>query len=87
MDNDELLVAIKDMFEKNIEKMEKRFDEKVDEVKCHVGVVAEGLRSDIKVVAEGHNSLNNKLDRVETDIKSLKSDMAAVKGYVVGVDN
>jgi len=96
MNNDELLIAIKDMFEKNVK-----------EVKQHTGVLVESLKGDIKAIAEGHSILNDKLDRVENkvdrleskvdnienrleivekDVKSLKSDITVVKDYVIGVD-
>lgn len=86
MDNDEMLVMIKDMFEKSMDKMEKKFDEKVEEVKQHTGTLVEDLRRDVKAIAEGHDILNSKLDKVEADIKGLKSDMAVVKDYVISVD-
>lgn len=96
MDNDNLLIAIKDMFEKKTDEIKQYVDEKV----TGQGVLIEALRSDVKAVAEGHSVLNDKIDNlsnkvdgldrrletVEKDIKSLKSDMAVVKDYVIGVD-
>ncbi|MGE5328490.1 MAG: hypothetical protein ACM3KR_03155 [Deltaproteobacteria bacterium] len=61
MDNDEM---IRDMFEKNVDKTEKKFDEKVEEVKNHMGVLVEDMKSDIKAVAEGHDILNRKFANV-----------------------
>ena len=89
MDNDELLIAIKDMFEN-----------KVEEVKQHTGVLVEKLESDVKAIAEGHSILNNKIDEMKeeilgmkteisgmkTEISGLKAETTIVKNYVIGVD-
>ena len=89
MDNDQLLLAIKDMFEKKVEELKVE----VADVKNHMGVIAEDLKSDVKVVAEGHDILNHKIDEVKeemtvmkTDIKKLTDEMTIVKNYVIGVD-
>lgn len=86
MDNDEMMIMIKDMFETSVEKIEKKFDEKTEEVKNHMGVITEGLRSDLRAVAEGHSLLNNKIDEVKEEISDIKSEMTVVKNYVIGVD-
>jgi len=86
MDNNELLIAMQDMF-----------DKKVEEVKRYTGVLFENLRGEIKAVAEGYSILDNKIDMLQkglTDTKQelkqeihgLKKDMAIVKDYVIGVD-
>lgn len=86
MDNDELLIAMKDMFEK-----------KVDEVKQHTELLVEKLQGDIRVIAEGHSVLDRKIDKLQGDltetkqelkveINAIKKDMAIVKDYVIGVD-
>lgn len=100
MDNDELLVAIKNMFEKKTDEIKQYVDEKIN----GQSVLIESLRSDIKAVAEGHDILNRKIDEktneiknevkeikdemtvMKADIKSLKSDMSVVKDYIIGVD-
>lgn len=86
MSNDELLIALQDMFEK-----------KAEEVKCHTGALVEDLHKDIKAIAEGHFVLDRKIDilqkemqktrqELEQEIYSLKKDIAIVKDYVIGVD-
>ena len=86
MNNDELLIAIKDMFEK-----------KVDEVKQHTELLIEKLQGDIKAIAEGHSVLDRKIDNLQSEltetkqelkaeISGLKKDMVIVKDYVIGVD-
>jgi len=40
----------------------------IEEIKNHFDVVAEGLKDEIKLVAEGHVLLNEKIDRVEGNL-------------------
>ena len=90
MNNDEMLIMIQGMFEKNLEKMEKTFNDKVDEVKNHMGIIAESLRSDIKAVAEGHDVLNKRIDELDKKIidntNEIKSEVRVVAEYVRNVD-
>lgn len=71
MDNDVLLLKIKELF-----------DTKIDEVK----VLVENLESKIQIVAEGHDTLNTKIDEVKQDTNDLKVSMNTIKDYVIGVD-
>lgn len=93
MDNDELLVMIKGLFDKKTDEIKQYVDEKIN----GQGALIESLRSDIKSVAEGHDILSRKIDNVQEDlsmkidevkqdVKGLKADMAVVKEYVIGVD-
>jgi hypothetical protein len=97
VDNDELLVMIKDLFET-----------KIEEVKRHMGVLTENLENKVQIVAEGHELINRKIDNnheilnrkiddsheilirkiddVKLDVKGIKSDMTVVKDYIIGVD-
>ena len=67
MDNDELLLKIKDMF-----------DTKVDEVKRHMGVITENLESKIQIVAEGHDILNRKIDSLDKMVNTLDKKVDAI---------
>lgn len=69
VDNDELLIAIKDMFDKKVEEVKNE----VQDVKRHTGVLVEDLRKDVKAIAEGHNILNEKMDRLETKVDRLET--------------
>lgn len=60
MNNDELLIVLKDIFEK-----------KVEEVKQYTGMLVEKLEGDIKIVAEGHSILNSKLDNLDKKVDNL----------------
>ena len=86
MNNDELLIAMKEMF-----------DKKIEEVKTHTGILVENLGNELKAVAEGHEillrkiddtktELNQSINNVEIRIDNLDKNMSIVKGYVIGVD-
>ncbi|MDX9872390.1 MAG: hypothetical protein RBT41_08230 [Clostridia bacterium] len=89
MDNNELFIALKEMF-----------DKKIEESKQHTGVIVENLKSDIKAIAEGHLDLNRKMDNmqqgmdnmqrgmgnIQNDLNMMKQDMGLVKNYIIGVD-
>ena len=79
MNNDELLIAIKDMFEKKIDEVKSELRSEVNKVKYHTEILSEKLQSDIKTIAEGHSDLNKKIDK-------LQNDMTTVKDYIVAVD-
>ncbi|NLC44299.1 MAG: hypothetical protein GX783_08450 [Clostridiales bacterium] len=81
MNNEELLYTLQGMFEKNVE-----------EVKRHTGVLVEDLRREVKLVAEGHSILDNKIDKfqaeitgVKRDITGIKQDMSEVKRDIRGI--
>ena len=86
MNNDEFLIVVKDMFEESMDKMEKKFSEKVEEINRHTGMLFEDLSKDVKLLAEGHSILSDKVDRLETKVDRLDTEMSIVKGYVIGVD-
>ncbi len=86
MDNDELLIAIKDMFETNMDKMGKKFDEKVEEMKRHTGTLVEDLRKDVKAIAEGHSILNEKMDRLETKVDKIETKVDKLEIKVDGLE-
>jgi hypothetical protein len=46
--------------------------ETVEEIKRHFGVVAEGVRSDVKAVAEGQSFTNERLDGLEQRFDGLE---------------
>lgn len=82
MDNDELLVLIKGLFDQNTDEIKQYVDQKIN----GQGALIESLQSDIKAVAESHDLLNRKVDEVKQDIDGVKSKIAVVKDYVIGVD-
>ena len=51
----------------------------LEEIKRHVGVVVEGLRSEVRIIAEQHGDIMRKLeehdvrfDRIDLDLKGMK---------------
>lgn len=111
MNNNELLIAISDLFEKKIEGVNKKLEEsrlhtdekfeeaklhtkeKFEEVKSYTGVLVEDLRGDVKAIAEGHDILNHKIDRLDKRVDGLEGRMtglevnvAVIKDYIIGVD-
>ena len=74
MDNDELLIAIKDMFDKKVDEMKQHVDDvkqNVDGVKQHTEILMEKLQGDIKAIAEGHSILDRKIDGLDRKVNSL----------------
>ena len=52
--------------------------ETADEIKRHFSVVAEGLRSEIRTVAEGLVATNEKIDRLESRITEELNEIKAM---------
>ena len=52
--------------------------ETVEEITRHFNVVAESLRSEIRTVAEGFVSTNERLDRIETRISERFGELVAM---------
>ena len=52
--------------------------ETADEIKRHFSVVAEGLRSEIRTVAEGLVGTNEKIDRLESRITEELNEIKAM---------
>ena len=82
VDNDELLIAIKDMFDKKVEEVKNE----VQDVKRHTGVLVEDLRKDVKAIAEGHSILNEKMDRLETKGDGLETKLDRLETKVDGLE-
>ncbi len=68
MDNDQLLDAIKDMFENAIYDMNRKN-----------GILLERMESKIELLAEGHGILNDKLDSLETKLNRLEARMDRIE--------
>jgi hypothetical protein len=43
--------------------------ESAQETRRHFDVVAEGMRSEVRVIAEGHTMLSEKLDRFQDEVR------------------
>ena len=61
--------------------------ETVDEIKRHFNVVAEGLRSDIRLVIEGLGANTDRLDRVEDRLDRVEVRLDRVEVRLDGVEH
>ena len=100
MNNDEFFIAVKDIFETSMDKMEKKLDATFKEMKRHNDMLFEDLCKDVKLLAEGHSVLNDRMDRLENkfdgfetkfdrlDIKMdrLCADVSMVKEHIINID-
>lgn len=53
-------------------------DEKFEETKRHFGVVAEGLRSEMRQIAEGVANVDEKLERFRREVQEEFKDVKAM---------
>ena len=56
--------------------------ETADEIKRHFSVVAEGLRSEIRVVAEGISANSDRLDRVDGSLDQFEARVTEELGEI-----
>lgn len=82
MDNDELLIVIKDIFEKKTDEIKQYVDKKIN----GQSVLVESLRNDIKAVSEGHDILNGKIDALDGKVNALDSKVNALDRKVDALD-
>jgi phytoene/squalene synthetase len=62
---DQVRVLIQDLMGVSAAETRRHFEE----TRRHFDVVAEGLRSDVRAIAEGHALLNDKLDRFQLEVR------------------
>ncbi|MFA5389285.1 MAG: hypothetical protein WC312_05970 [Candidatus Omnitrophota bacterium] len=60
--------------------MNKKKTGEIAELRRHMGVLVEGLRSEIKVVAEQHGGIVNRLDNIDNKLGVMELDLNAIKG-------
>jgi predicted RNase H-like nuclease (RuvC/YqgF family) len=53
-------------------------DAQVEEIKRYFGVIAEGLRSDLPQVAEGHSDIRRELQQVRDEFRKEFKEMRAL---------
>lgn len=58
--------------------------DEAEDIKRHFGVIADGLRSEIRLVAEGHSLLNSKVDSVHREISEFRQESQDFQKQVQG---
>ncbi len=58
--------------------------EQADELRRHMGVIAEELRSEIKVIADGHLDLSRRIDELKQETRREFRELRTVLGLPVG---
>lgn len=53
-------------------------DAQVEEIKRYFGVIAEGLRSDLRQVAEGHVGIGRELQEIRDEFRDEFKEMRAI---------
>lgn len=64
------------MAEENIEKLLEGYKE---DTKRHFDVVAESLKHEIQLVAEGVSTANERIDIIQEDVANIKGDITNIK--------
>ena len=59
----------------------------VGELKRHMGVLVEGLSSEVRLVAEQHGSIITKLEEHDRRFDVIDIDLKAIKGAVFGMSH
>jgi len=57
-------------------------DDQMDEIKRHFNVVAENMLHEVSLVAEGHATLNDKIDRVGAESREQHAEAMAMSKTV-----
>ena len=58
-----------DASDRHLEAAAARLDSRLDETRRHFDVVAEGMRAEVRLVAEGVTALAERVDRVENNLR------------------
>lgn len=61
-------------FDQQDKKFEEKLEEKFGEAKRHFGVLAEALKDDIRLLAEGHGILQNQMENTRKEIAEFRRD-------------
>jgi ABC-type phosphate transport system auxiliary subunit len=80
---DEKAVEMGRHFDESAADTKHHFDEKAAETQRHFDVVAESLRADIRIIAEGHVMLNEKMDRMRQELRDeMRSGFDEVRSAI-----
>lgn len=98
MDNEEMLLVIKDIFDKTVNDIKLEIKSEICEVKNQMGVLIEKLEGNVQAIAEGHgitevkignvqNSISQVKHELSDGINTLKKDINVIKDYIIKVDS
>ena len=65
--------------------MNRREKGEIAELRRHMGVLVEGLRSEVRLVAEQHGSIVTKLEEHDRRFDVIDIDLKAIKGALFGM--
>ena len=65
-------------FDERLDRLDEKLDRRTEEIKRHFNVVAEGLRSETRTVAEGFVATNERLDRLEVQMSEGFDDVKSI---------
>jgi hypothetical protein len=60
--------------------MNKKETGAIAELRRHMGVLVEGLHSEVRLVAEQRGSIINRLDNIDNKLGAMELDLNAIKG-------
>src|SRR5258706_11016658 len=72
----------RDAVDNKLERMERGWNAKLEDVRNGLGAMIESMDDRVKLIAEGHGVLNEKLDVLQGDVSVLKSDVSVLKSDV-----
>lgn len=52
--------------------------DQMEEIKRHFGVVSEALRSDIRLIAEGHATIRHEIQELRTEVRDEFKELRAL---------
>ena len=64
--------------DERLDRQGEKLDRRTEEIKRHFNVVAEGLRSETRTVAEGFVATNERLDRLEVQMSEVFDDVKSI---------
>lgn len=67
--------------------MNRREKGEIAELRRHMGVLVEGLRSEVRLVAEQHGSIVTKLEEHDKRFDVIDIDLKAIKGALFGMSH
>ena len=86
---EQILIRQREEYQRHLDDAKLDFKQYVDkglqETRRHMGVLAEGLRSDIKLIAEGHAILRQEIRGIREQLTDLQERVTRIEGYVAAI--